>query len=749
MQQTRWLFWLAALVTVAIVGLGIVTSPGPSTLPLGVAAVAGLVASWTARYVTGRAPAAVDVVDVVAITVASACGPHPAGVFICVIPAVFFRGLYGTPRRLLLYALGFAAGSLLSLPLWELLHALPLPDGTGNALAGYLTETFLIAGVSAFLARSLHDREQARLRDAALLRLGSRLVGLVDHEMIRSRSYECLVALCDATPGLAAVTARGTPDGLTVINRAGAAAAPAVVRYSDLYATTGVDPSGDAITTVGTGHDGRWLGIRMPLQHESWILLTAPGKLAEDVVVAAQSLMNVVVLALNTSDAHQDLTTQASTDALTGLANRAAFTRAFDAALAGPDPRLALMFLDLDDFKIVNDGLGNAAGDELLRYVASRLRSAVRSGDLCARLGGDEFAVLMPHADDGADTTGQRLVELVSTPVALRGHVAQVGASVGLAFATAGSTAELLMQQADIAMYAAKARGKNRVQVFDPGLLRDDGPTTFEAELAVAAAAGQLVVHYQPVMSVADGHCVAAEALVRWQHPTRGLLGPAEFIPTAEHTGAIIDIGAFVLRSACAEARGWPQALALHVNVSAAQLADPGFLDTVRDCTARFGLGPKQLVLEITESMVLDSPAIRLALDALVAIDVAVAIDDFGTGYSALTTLHTLPLSIVKIDKSFILGDASRAADEAVVGGIVQMAARLGLQVVAEGVERLDQQAFLRTVGVDAAQGYLYLRPTPAPEFAEWLRRHQRPRPEATVTTLDSRRAGPYRGGPA
>jgi diguanylate cyclase (GGDEF)-like protein len=401
------------------------------------------------------------------------------------------------------------------------------------------------------------------------------------------------------------------------------------------------------------------------------------------------------------------------------------------------------MFIDLDDFKVVNDGLGHAAGDDLLCVVASRLRSSVRSGDLCARLGGDEFAVLMPHADDGADATGQRLVELVSTPVSLRGHLAQVGVSVGLTFATAGSTAELLMQQADVAMYAAKAKGKNRVQIFDPGLLQDSGHTAFESELATAADEGQLVVHYQPIMSVADGRCIAVEALVRWQHPARGLLGPAEFIPTAERTGAIIGIGAFVLRSACTAAAEWPSGLALHVNVSAAQLTDSGFLGMVRGCVAEFGLAPKQLVLEVTETMVLDSPAIRVALEALVAIDVSIAIDDFGTGYAALTTLHTLPLDIVKIDKSFILGDASRAADEAVVGGIVQMAARLSLQVIAEGVERLDQQAFVRTVGADAAQGYLYLRPSPAPAFAEWLmRQQQRTRPDATVTPIG--RAGSW-----
>ena len=743
MQQTRRLFWLASLVALAIMLLGTVIGVPVSRLPLSLGAAAVLVASGTARYLGGRAHGAVDALEAAAVTAAAVCSPHPAGVFIYVIPAVLSRGLYGSTRRLALYTAGIGAGTLLAVPLWGVWHGLPVPPGSANGVAGYVSETAIVAAVSSFLARSMNAREQARLRDAALVQLGNRLIGVTDRATIQARAFEGLETMCRVTPGMRALVATGTPERLAVLAHAGdVASVPVVVESSDLYGITSVEPAADGSRpVVATGSDGPWLGVRMQL--DSWILVGPPRAVPLDVVVAVQSLMNIVVLALNTSEAHQDLTAQANTDALTGLANRAAFTRALDAALAEPDPRLALMFVDLDDFKIVNDGLGHAAGDELLRYVASRLRSAVRSGDLCARLGGDEFAVLMQRADDGADATGQRLVELVSTPVSLRGRLAQVGASVGLAFATAESSAELLMQQADIAMYAAKARGKNRVQVFDPSLLQDDGHAAFEAELAAAAGAGQLIVHYQPIMSVADGRCIAAEALVRWEHPTRGLIGPVEFIPVAERTGAILDIGAFVLRSACADARGWGSGLALHVNVSAAQLTSPGFLGTVSDCLSEFGLRAKQLVLEITESMVLDSPAIRTALDALVAIDVAIAIDDFGTGYSALTTLHTLPLDIVKIDKSFIVGDASRTADEAVVGGIVQMAGRLGLQVIAEGVERLDQQAFLRTVGADAAQGYLHLRPTPAPEFAAWLRRQQqaRGRPDATVTLLDPRRA--------
>jgi len=308
--------------------------------------------------------------------------------------------------------------------------------------------------------------------------------------------------------------------------------------------------------------------------------------------------------------------------------------------LRDPDGVLAVLFLDLDDFKTVNDGLGHAAGDELLRHIAARLRTAVRTGDLCVRLGGDEFAVLLHHAgrtsqgaqgsrgpQDVADVIAQRLVELVAAPVTLMGRVARVGASIGLVRTWPDSSAEQLVERADIAMYAAKAKGKNRVQTFDPSLLQADVQAAFEAELAAAADAGRLVVHYQPILSVLDGRCTAVEALVRWQHPSRGLLPPNEFVGPAERTGAIIGIGAAVLRQACIDATHWPDdhgvPLRMHVNVSAAQLTDPAFVDTVRGYLTEFAFAPQQLALEVTETMVLGSAAVRSSLGALGAAGVA------------------------------------------------------------------------------------------------------------------------------
>jgi EAL domain-containing protein (putative c-di-GMP-specific phosphodiesterase class I) len=269
-------------------------------------------------------------------------------------------------------------------------------------------------------------------------------------------------------------------------------------------------------------------------------------------------------------------------------------------------------------------------------------------------------------------------------------------------------------------MYAAKAAGKNRVQVFSPALLEGTGGSVLEAELRQAVDRGQFVVHYQPIVDAGNGRCLAVEALVRWDHPVRGQLLPAEFLDVAEHTGIGIAIGEQVLRAACAEAAGWP-GIALHVNVSPLQLAHPHFVTVVREVLEEHALAPKQLIIEITESTVLDAPAVQGTLDVLAGLGVGIAVDDFGTGYSALTTLRTLPVDVVKIDKSFVAGAATEDADQAVIEAIAQMADRLGLQTVAEGVERIDQEEFVRRAGITAVQGRLHHPPVPADEFAAWL----------------------------
>jgi EAL domain-containing protein (putative c-di-GMP-specific phosphodiesterase class I) len=270
-------------------------------------------------------------------------------------------------------------------------------------------------------------------------------------------------------------------------------------------------------------------------------------------------------------------------------------------------------------------------------------------------------------------------------------------------------------------MYAAKAAGKNQVTFFSPDLLRLDDRAAAEVELRAAIAGGELVLAYQPVLSAADGRCTAVEALVRWQHPQRGLLSPDTFLDLAESTGAIIPLGEHVLRVACADAAAWDLPVGVHVNASPTQLAHPHFVDLVRETLTATGLAPDRLVIEVTETTVLESPAVSATLDELVTLGVGIALDDFGTGYSALTTLRSLPIDIVKIDKSFVAGALTQAADQAVVEAIVQMAGRLGLETVAEGVESQEQEAFLVAAGITALQGYRYLPPAPVAEFRAWL----------------------------
>jgi diguanylate cyclase (GGDEF)-like protein len=752
--RTRWLFAVLAVASVLLSLPNLSGGSEPVQQLLTVAAYAGLIALWSMRYRTDRTPVVMDVVEAGLVLTTSLCGPQPGSMFGILFGALWLRAIHGSTGRVIVHSALMAAATLTGLALWPAVpgHAEPLLTSQVMTVLGAVPVMFLTTFVARYLVLSLFAREQAQGRDELLARLGNLLIGLTDRAEISRVASECARDLCAATPGLRMLVVPVVDGRPRVIDHMGdLARVPEALPRATLPDRPGGDvqplPADGPLAGL-TGLRCAWLAVPL-LEVEGWILIGGPPRALQDTAVACRSMLNQVSLALRNSDAHRDLTSQANRDALTGLANRAAFAVALDAAMAGPRRPVALLFLDLDDFKLVNDGLGHSAGDELLCRIADRLSAGVRADDLCARLGGDEFAVLLGDDRDAA-AVGQRLVELVAAPVLLRGRLAHVGASVGLAFAAdRDTTGEQLVQRADTAMYAAKAKGKNRVQAFDPHLLAEDGHAQLEAELATVAGTGQLVLHYQPIVLVHDGSCVAVEALVRWQHPTRGLLPPAEFVPAAERTGAILDIGAEVLHRACADTVGWTGAcgpLAVHVNVSAVQLTTPGFVETVQTCLDEIGMVPRRLVLEITEGMVLNSPAVHSTLAELADRGVTIAIDDFGTGYSALSTLRSLPLDVVKIDKSFLAGGPTRTADEAVVEAVVRMARRLGLQVVAEGVERVDQQQFLREVGAHAAQGNLHLRPSPAADLRCWLDRHNAARNAggpggATVTALDQHRA--------
>ncbi|WP_432546116.1 putative bifunctional diguanylate cyclase/phosphodiesterase [Kineococcus sp. SYSU DK004] len=419
---------------------------------------------------------------------------------------------------------------------------------------------------------------------------------------------------------------------------------------------------------------------------------------------------------------------RALVDALTGLPNRAGALARLEAVLAAADGPVAVLVVDLDHFHAVNESLGRPAGDELLLTVAARLGAATRGSAAVARLSADEFAVVDRCEDAAAARClGERLLRALEAPVVLAGLEVVTSASVGVAVTGPAASAERVLHDADAAVQRAKARGRHRVEVHDPDRT-DAGVDRLRllGELRRGIAAGQLRLRYQPLVRLGDGGLRGVEALVRWQHPVRGLLPPAAFIDLAERSGLVRELGARVLDAAVAQAARWahdPAAptLEVSVNVSARQLTDPDLVGTVREALDGHGLDPRLLVLEVTETALADDPdAAAAALTALKALGVGVAVDDFGTGWGSLTYLQRFPVDELKIDRSFVTGLGVHDGDSAIVRTCVQLAHAVGIRAVAEGVETPVQRDALRDLGCDLAQGYLFSRPVDAEALREW-----------------------------
>jgi diguanylate cyclase (GGDEF)-like protein/PAS domain S-box-containing protein len=427
---------------------------------------------------------------------------------------------------------------------------------------------------------------------------------------------------------------------------------------------------------------------------------------------------------------------QAFHDPLTHLPNRALLLDRLEVALARRahhDHPLAVLLLDLDGFKGVNDSLGHAAGDDLLVQVAERLRECVRAGDSIARLGGDEFAVLVEELSgpEDSEAAAARMLEALARPFQVDGREIFLGASIGIMVSLGTDATPVdVMRDADVAMYAAKSEGRNRIKIFEPSMRAAVlNRMTLEADLRSVIERGQLGVHYQPVVELATGHIAGLEALARWSHPERGLVPPAHFIPLAEETGLILDIGRWVLATACRQVREWRErypdasALKVSVNISGRQLQDEGLVDDLRSILARESLPSSALVLEITESILM-RPTARLeeTLAGLQTLGVRLAIDDFGTGYSSLSYLQSFPIDVLKIDRSFVMRVARGPEESALARAIVKLAHNLDLTTVAEGVEEEAQVTRLRELGCSLAQGYHFSRPLPAAELDDLLR---------------------------
>jgi diguanylate cyclase (GGDEF)-like protein/PAS domain S-box-containing protein len=479
-------------------------------------------------------------------------------------------------------------------------------------------------------------------------------------------------------------------------------------------------PSAKAREIEGVTRDGRRIWVEVLTQPVQW--------------QGAPALLSTIA-DVTLRKAYEDrLQRQANFDDLTGLPNRVlALDRLRRAVVSAARHRHkgAVLFIDLDHFKKINDTWGHTIGDMLLRLAAERLNACVRAEDTVARLGGDEFTVILPHIGAAAATEPviQKILAAFSRPFDLGDHEAFVTASIGVTvFPSDGEDPAMLMQNADVAMYLAKEQGRHTFRHFTPELsARSAQRMKIEEQLVHAIEREELSLHYQPIVETATGRLAGAEALLRWDNPELGPLAPEEFVPLAEESGLIAPIGRWVMRSACEQLAVWHEmghgALGLSFNISSRQLHGPGLVDALARALRRHRLPASCLELEITEGCLLQEvKEIAATLQALNRLGVRLALDDFGTGYSCLSHLKELPVDTVKIDKSFVLNVATDSGSATMVEAIIAMAHRLGIRVVGEGVETAEQLRFIRQRGCDMAQGFFFSPPLPAAGFIDWAR---------------------------
>jgi diguanylate cyclase (GGDEF)-like protein len=579
--------------------------------------------------------------------------------------------------------------------------------------------------------------------------------GILDHLVLR---------IVDVLPITAAGVTLITPD---MNPRYIAASDDSALRFEELQTELGEGPclvayeTGESVAIADLHGDARFptftrraleAGLvavfTFPLRHGDMQLgaldlyRDSPGPLDAATMGAAQTLADVAAAYLLNAQARADLRESSDRslemalhDPLTGLPNRTLLIERLDHAVRRgrrSGKRAAVLFADLDRFKLVNDLYGHAVGDELLMAVAERLMVALRPGDTLARLSGDEFVILCEDLDESAevDAIAARVVEAVATPFDLSGISVAVTASVGIAFSGRGDQlSEQLLQDADTAMYQAKRQGGARHQIVDLRELdRAAERTTLEHDLGSASKRGELRTAYQPILETSDGRIASVEALLRWDHPSHGGVIPTTFIPLAEQSGVITEMGRWVLEEACRDRLHWRSPgerydLMISINVSAHQLMAPDFTATVGSVLSGTGTDPELVTLEMTENVfVQDTDRALLVLTDLKDLGVKLALDDFGTGYSSLTYLKQFPIDVVKIDQGFIADLESDRASYFIVFAIIELAHLLGMTVVAEGVETVEQHQRLATLGCDFCQGFYFARPMSADDFQILIR---------------------------
>ncbi len=481
---------------------------------------------------------------------------------------------------------------------------------------------------------------------------------------------------------------------------------PAMSKEEYLHWRAKVAVSAEPTDSVVELRNGRTFKIRhRPMPDGGWVATH------EDITEQRQSEVKIEYMAHH--------------DSLTDLANRVLLNERLEQALGHRihlEEMVAVHHLDLDQFKAVNDTFGHLAGDKLLKIVADRLRGLVRDTDTIARMGGDEFVIVQGPIRDPAEATSlaQRIIALISEPYEIDGHQAVIGASIGIAVGPGdGLRPDKLLRNADLALYRAKGDGRGTFRFFEPAMdLQMQTRRIMEQDLRKALAAGEFELHYQPVVNLASNEISGFEALIRWNHPEKGMVAPATFIPLAEEIGFIVPIGEWVIRQACATAAQWPGDLHVAVNLSAVQFRSPGLMQVIVGALATSGLRPTRLEIEITETVLLQNKETTLALlHQLRALGIRIAMDDFGTGYSSLTYLQCFPFDKIKIDRSFVKDITENPGSLTIVRAVAALANGMGMTATAEGVETSEQLDRITSEGCTEMQGYLFSKPLPAPEI--------------------------------
>ena len=570
-----------------------------------------------------------------------------------------------------------------------------------------LASQVALAIESANLAADLHERQSAE-RFRSLVQNSSDVIVLLSRDLVVR--YH--------TPSVERVLGYGEDELVGT-------------RLTELLAEDGADRLDDFFRNV-CRTPGAPMPRDLPLRRKDGSIVRLESVFNN--LLAVENVGGVVLTARDVTERRaleDQLAHQAFHDSLTGLGNRALFGERVTHALTRGIRRrnlFAVLFIDLDDFKTVNDSLGHAAGDELLVTVAGRIRSALRPEDTCARLGGDEFAVLVEAIDgpEAAVSVARRVLASMSAPIAISGSEVAVEGSIGIALGSGGQTANEIMRSADLAMYQAKGEGKARFAIYEPAMhTKVLERLALKADLQRATVTDEFEVHYQPIVALQTGGIVGVEALARWRHPERGIVYPGDFIGLAEETGLILPLGRHVLHEACRQVATWQRQghshLGVSVNISAKQLASQNLAREVETGLDDHSLAASALTLEITESVLLDNQVVTGRLDELRALGVRIAIDDFGTGYSSLNYLRRFPVDTLKIAKAFVDEVGSSAEQDRLVSAILRLGATLGLDTVAEGIELEQQRDRLRALKCGYGQGFLYSRPVPPDELDSML----------------------------